>query len=84
MAKMRMFHFWNEKGDEKDTEQLSLTRAVKAVQSDFKDVFIGVKYISKKGKEIVETIKLPWGRKVRQAIATEKKRAEMKARLASR
>lgn len=79
-----MFHFWNEKGDEKDTEQLSLTRAVKAVQSDFEDMFIGVKYISKKGKEIVETIKLPWGRKVRQAIATEKKRAEMKARLASR
>mgnify|MGYP000536291267 CR=1 FL=1 len=24
MAKMRKFHFWNEAGDEKDTEQLSL------------------------------------------------------------
>ena len=80
MAKMRKFHFWNDKGDEKDTEQLSLTRAVKAVQSDFKDVFIGVEYISKKGKEVVDRIKLPWGRKVRQAIATEKKRAELKAR----
>ena len=34
MAKMRKFHFWNENGDEKDTEQLSLSRAVKAVQSD--------------------------------------------------
>ena len=84
MPKMRKFLFWNEKGDEKETEQLSLTRAVKSVQSNFKDQFIGVEYISKKGKEIVETIKLPWGRKVRQAIATEKKRAEMKARLASR
>jgi len=81
MAKMRKFHFWNEKGDEKDTEQLSLTRAVKSVQSDFKDVFVGVEYVSKKGKAIVDRIKLPWGRKVRQAIATEKKRAAMKAKL---
>tara|TARA_B110000211_G_C13650627_1_gene365778 strand:+ start:259 stop:510 length:252 start_codon:yes stop_codon:yes gene_type:complete len=81
MAKMRKFHFWNENGDEKDTEQLSLTRAVKAVQSDFKDVFIGVEYISKKGKEIVDSVKLPWGRKVRQAIQTEKKRAALKAKL---
>ena len=80
MPKMRKFHFWNDKGVEKDTEQLSLNRAVKAVQSDFKDMFIGVEYISKKGKEVVDRIKLPWGRKVRQAIATEKKRAELKAR----
>ena len=81
MAKMRKFHFWNEKGDEKDTEQLSLSRAVKAVQSDFKDMFIGVEYVSKKGKEIVDRVKLPWGRKIRQAIATEKKRAALKAKL---
>ena len=53
MPKMRKFLFWNEKGDEKETEQLSLTRAVKSVQSDFKDQFIGVEYISKKGKEVV-------------------------------
>ena len=78
---MRKFHFWNEAGDEKDTEQLSLTRAVKVVQSDFKDMFIGVEYINKKGKEIVDRIKLPWGRKVRQAIETEKKRAALKAKL---
>ena len=81
MAKMRKFHFWNEKGDEKDTEQLSLSRAVKAVQRDFKDMFIGVEYVSKKGKEIVDRVKLPWGRKIRQAIATEKKRAALKAKL---
>jgi len=84
MPKMRKFLFWNEKGDEKETEQLSLTRAVKSVQSDFKDQFIGVEYISKKGKEIVDKIKLPWGRKVRQAIETEKKRAALKAKQALR
>jgi|TARA_B100001094_G_C17730289_1_gene576240 hypothetical protein len=81
---MRKFLFWNEKGDEKETEQLSLTRAVKSVQSDFKDQFIGVEYISKKGKEVVDRIKLPWGRKVRQAIETEKKRAALKAKQALR
>ena len=84
MAKMRNFHFWNEKGDVKDTEQLSLTRAVKSVQGDFKDQFIGVEYINKKGKEITDTIKLPWGRKVRQAIESEKKRAALKAKQALR
>ena len=84
MPKMRKFLFWNEKGDEKETEQLSLTRAVKSVQSDFKDQFIGVEYISKKGKEVVDRIKLPWGRKVRQAIETEKKRAALKAKQALR
>ena len=81
---MRKFLFWNEKGDEKETEQLSLTRAVKSVQGDFKDQFIGVEYISKKGKQVVDRIKLPWGRKVRQAIETEKKRAALKAKQALR
>ena len=84
MPKMRKFLFWNEKGDEKETEQLSLTRAVKSVQGDFKDQFIGVEYISNKGKEVVDRIKLPWGRKVRQAIETEKKRAALKAKQALR
>ena len=77
MPKMRKFLFWNEKGDEKETEQLSLTRAVKSVQGDFKDQFIGVEYISKKGKEMIDTVKLPWGRKIRQAIQTEQKRAAL-------
>ena len=79
-----MFKFWNEAGDEKKKEEMSLKKAVKSVQGDFKDKFIGVEYISKKGKEVIETIKLPWGRKVRQAIATEKKRAALKAKQASR
>lgn len=80
MKKMRKFFFWNEKGQEKETEQMSLTKAVKSVQGDFKDQFIGVEYTSKKGKEMSTTIELPWGRKVRQAIATEKKRAALKAK----
>ena len=62
MAKMRNFLFWNEAGDEKEKESMSLTKAVKLVQADFKDRFIGVEYISKKGKEISQTIELPWGR----------------------
>ena len=80
MKKMRKFFFWNENGDEKETEQMSLSKAVKSVQGDFKDQFIGVEYTSKIGKEVSSTIKLPWGRKVRQAIAIEKKRAALKAK----
>ena len=60
---MRKFLFWNEAGEEKEVEKLSLKTAVKAIQADFKDKFIGVEYISKKGKQMIETIKLPWGRK---------------------
>ena len=84
MLKMRVFQFWNEAGQEKETEQLSLKDAVLAVQGDFKDQFIGVEYISKKGKQIEQTIKLPWGRKIRRAIETEKKRAALKAKQAQR
>ena len=84
MPKMRVFQFWNEAGQEKETEQLSLKDAVLAVQGDFKDQFIGVEYISKKGKQIEQTIKLPWGRKIRRAIETEKKRAALKAKQAQR
>ena len=62
MAKMRKFLFWNEAGDEKEKESMSLTKAVKLIQADFKDRLIGVEYISKKGKEISQTIELPWGR----------------------
>ena len=84
MPKMRKFLFWNEKGDEKETEQLSLTRAVKSVQGDFKDQFIGVEYISKKGKEISQSVEIPMGRKIRQGIIQEKKRAALKAARESR
>ena len=62
MAKMREFTFWNESGQEESTEKMSLTKAVKSIQDNFKDKVIGVEYISKKGKKIIEAVELPWGR----------------------
>ena len=63
MKKMREFYFWNESGQEEKTEQMSLTKAVKLIQTKFKDKIVGVEYISKKGKKIVSSIQLPLGRK---------------------
>jgi hypothetical protein len=80
MAKMRLFKFWNEAGDEKEKEEMSLKKAVRAVQGDFKDKFIGVEFISKKGKKIIDTVKIPMGRKIRQAIITEAKRVAAKVK----
>ena len=76
---MRMFKFWNENGDEKEVEKISLKKAVIAVQGDFKDKVIGVEYISKKGKQISDSIEIPMGRKIRQAMIIEKKKAALKA-----
>ncbi len=83
MAKMRLYKFWNEAGDEKEKEEMSLRKAVRSIQGDFKDEFIGVEYISKKGKKIVDSVKIPMGRKIRQSLIAEKKKAEMKARLSN-
>ena len=80
MAKMRMFKFWNEAGDEKEKESMSLKKAIKSVQSDFKDKFIGVEYISKRGKKIIDSVKIPIGRRIRQAIITEAKRVAAKVK----
>jgi len=80
MAKMRLFKFWNEAGDEKEKEEMSLKKAVRAVQGDFKDKFIGVEFISKKGKKIIDTVKIPMGRRIRQAIITEAKRVAAKVK----
>ena len=82
MAKMRLFKFWNEAGDEKEKEEMSLKKAVRAVQGDFKDKFIGVEYISKKGKQMCHSIIIPIGRKLRQSILQEKQRLALKAKLA--
>ena len=79
MKKMRIFKFWNESGDEKEKEAMSLKKAVMAVQGDYKDKIIGVEYISKKGKKIVDSVKIPVGRKIRQSIEIEKKRMLLKA-----
>tara|TARA_E500000331_G_scaffold309041_1_gene314921 strand:+ start:930 stop:1184 length:255 start_codon:yes stop_codon:yes gene_type:complete len=84
MPKMRMYKFWNEAGDEKEKEAMSLKKAVMSVQGDYKDRFISVEYISKKGKEISQSVEIPMGRKIRQAIIQEKKRAALKAARESR
>ena len=79
MSKMRIFKFWNENGDEKEKEALSLKKAVMSVQGDYKDKVIGVEYVSKKGKQISTSVKIPMGRKIRQSIILEQKRLAAKA-----
>ena len=79
MPKMRMYKFWNEAGDEKEKEEMSLKKAVRAVQGDYKDKFISVEYVTKKGKQISQSVKIPMFRKIRQALIIEQKRAAAKA-----
>ena len=79
MAKMRKFLFWNESGEEKEKEALSLKKAVMSVQGDYKDKVIGVEYVSKKGKQITTSVNIPMGRKIRQSIILEQKRLAAKA-----
>ena len=79
MSKMRMFKFWNKNGDEKEVEKMSLKKAVMSVQGDYKDKFISVEYVSKKGKQISQSVEIPMGRKIRQSLIIEKKRAALKA-----
>ena len=81
MKKMRIFKFWNEAGDEKEKEAMSLKKAVMSVQGDFKDERIGVEFITKKGNKIETSVKIPMGRKIRQSIMVEKRRAIAKAKL---
>ena len=78
---MRIFKFWNEAGDEKEKEAMSLKKAVMSVQGDFKDERIGVEFITKKGNKIETSVKIPMGRKIRQSIMVEKRRAAAKAKL---
>ena len=78
MSKMRIFKFWNENGDEKEKEALSLKKAVMSVQGDYKDKVIGVEYVSKKGKQITTSVNIPMGRKIRQSIILEQKRLAAK------
>ena len=79
MPKMRKFRFWNEAGEEKEKEEMSLKKAVRSVQGDYKDKFISVEYTTKKGKQISQSVKIPMGRKIRQALIIEQKRAAAKA-----
>jgi len=84
MKKMRLFKFWNETGTEKEKESMSLKKAVISVQGDFKENVIGVEYMSKKGKQIIDSVKIPMGRKIRQAIILEKKKQALKLAQSSR
>ena len=84
MSKMRIFKFWNENGDEKEKEALSLKKAVMSVQGDYKDKVIGVEYVSKKGKQITTSVNIPMGRKIRQSIILEQKRLAKKAAMEAR
>ena len=77
---MRIFKFWNEAGEEKEKEAMSLKKAIMSVQGDFKDNVIGVEFISKKGKKIETSVKIPIGRKIRQSLIVEKRRAALKAK----
>ena len=79
MAKMRKFLFWNESGEEKEKEALSLKKAVMSVQGDYKDKVIGVEYVTKKGKQITTSVNIPMGRKIRQSIILEQKRLAAQA-----
>ena len=79
MSKMRMFKFWNENGDEKEVEKMSLKKAVMSVLGDYKEIFISVEYVSKKGKQISQSVEIPMGRKIRQSLIIEKKRPALKA-----
>ena len=83
MSKMRIFKFWNDKGEQKEKEAISLKKAVMSVQSDFKDAKIAVEYISKKGKEMCHYIAIPIGRKIKQALMQERRREALKAKNAS-
>ena len=81
---MRLFKFWNEKGEEKEKEAMSLKKAIMSVQSDFKDKMISVEYISKKGKEMCHYVMIPIGRKIKQALVLERRREALKAKNAGR
>ena len=81
---MRIFKFWNENGDEKETEQLSLKKAIMSVQGNFKDKMISVEYISKKGKEMCHSIFIPIGRKIKQELVKERRREALKAKREAR
>ena len=81
---MRIFKFWNENGDEKETEQLSLKKAIMSAQGNFKDKMISVEYISKKGKEMCHSIFIPIGRKIKQELVKERRREALKAKREAR
>ena len=84
MAKMRKYLFWNEAGDEKEKESMSLKKAVMSVQGDYKDKMISVEYVTKKGKKIAQSVKIPMGEKLDNQFYKNKRRQAKKAALEAR
>ena len=79
MAKMRTFTFTD--GDKVETrEAVSYKKAVKSFQSGTQSKFVKVEWEAKKGGIYEMVQSLPMGRKIRQAMAAEKKRALLKAK----
>ena len=80
MAKMRTFTFTD--GDKVETrEAVSYKKAVLSFQGGTKSTSVKVEWEAKKGGIYEMVQQLPIGRKIRQAMAAEKKRAALKARL---
>jgi len=80
MAKMRTFTFTD--GDKVETrEAVSYKKAVKSFQGGSESDSVRVEWTAKKGGTYEMLQPLPIGRKVRQAMAAEKKRAALKAKL---
>ena len=80
MAKMRTFTFTD--GDKVETrEAVSYKKAVLSFQGGTKSTSVKVEWEAKKGGTYEMVQQLPIGRKIRQAMAAEKKRAASRARL---
>ena len=84
MAKIRIFKFWNEAGDEKEKESMSLKKAIMSVQGDFKDDVIGVEFISKKGKKIRNFYKNTNRKKNKTIVNSRKTKSSVKSKKRSR
>jgi two-component SAPR family response regulator len=85
MSKERTFKFIDKTAEEaeqvKEITAMSFKKAVKSYQGGTKANQVEVEWTTKRGEEFYAVQKLPMGRKIRQAMAAEKKRAALKARL---
>ena len=83
MPKMRTYTFYDgEKVETKETT--SLRKAIRSFQSSTESKSVKVERTAKKGGTYEMVQALPIGRKIRQAIQTEQKRAALKAKQALR
>ena len=84
MAKMRTYKFTGME-EVKEVTAMSLRKAVRSFQGGADKLKeTTASWISKKGQEVTKIIKLPLGRKIRQAIIIQKKKEALKAKLGNR